>query len=103
MIRRHRGERKIEFLKEIGLGEPDISRTEWEIERILRHLPERSRRIIRLRYGLGTGISWTLKEIAQEFGISRQRVWEIKRSAIRILRDKGASEPGGDRAGRINP
>ena len=88
MIRKHQGERKIEFLKEIGVSEPDSSQMKRELDRILQHLPERSRRILQLRYGIETGISWKLKEIGQEFGVSGQRVREIISKSIRILRDR---------------
>ena len=33
--------------------------------------------MIRLRYGIGTGISWTLAEIGLDFGISETRVRQL--------------------------
>lgn len=88
MIRRHSGERVAQFLAEIGAVTPNSPTSPKEIHGILENLPERSRRMILMRYGIGTGISWTLQEIGREYGLSRERVREIISKSIRVLRDK---------------
>ena len=85
MIRRHSGERISQFLAEIGATGPDSPPSPKEIHRILENLPDRSRRMILLRYGIGTGISWTLQEIGLEFGVSRERVRQILRGSLEKL------------------
>ena len=58
-------------------------------ERIASHLErmgERERRVLSLRYGLDDGISRTLGETAQFFGITRERVRQIEVSAMAKLR-----------------
>ena len=74
-----------EFLAAVGENEPDVFRAEQMALRILRNLPERSQRILQLRYGLGTEISWTLQEIGLEFGLTRERVRQIIRSSLEKL------------------
>lgn len=55
-----------------------------ELELALDTLPERSRRILRLRFGLEDGRSWTLEEIGQlpEFAVTRERIRQIESKAI---------------------
>jgi RNA polymerase primary sigma factor len=57
-----------------------------EMERILAPLPERERRILMLRFGLADGVSRTLQEISNEFGISKERIRQKEEDALRRLR-----------------
>lgn len=85
MIRRHSGERVFQFLVEIGEPNPSSPRSPKEIDGILRNLPERSSRMIQLRYGIGTEISWILQEIGLEYGLTRERVRQILRTSLEKL------------------
>jgi RNA polymerase primary sigma factor len=53
---------------------------------LLKHMSERERRIVILRYGLDDGVNRTLGETAKQFGITRERVRQIEAVAIRKLR-----------------
>ncbi len=64
---------------------------EW-LEGLLKHMGERERRVVSLRYGLEDGISRTLGETAKYFGITRERVRQIEMAAMRKLRAHLASE-----------
>ena len=44
-----------------------------------------------MRYGLETGSKMTLSQISERMGISRERVRQVERSALRRLRQQGAS------------
>jgi RNA polymerase primary sigma factor len=57
-----------------------------QIEEVLQQLPERERNIIQLRYGLNDGRYRSLEEVGVEFGITRERVRQIKAMALRRLR-----------------
>ncbi|MSP14072.1 MAG: sigma-70 family RNA polymerase sigma factor [Chloroflexi bacterium] len=57
-----------------------------EIRDMLEQLPDRERRIIVLRYGLVDGEPRSLKDIAKEFNLSRERVRQIEREALMHLR-----------------
>lgn len=61
-----------------------------EIERSLATLTERERDIIRYFFGLGCPEK-TLEEIGEEFGLTRERVRQIKEKAIRRLRHTSRS------------
>lgn len=76
---------------------------EWEragLMQRIEQLPERERDIIRLRYGIGTAERpSTLREIAAEIGLSRERVRQLEHQAIRRLRSWMDSSPNSQRAG----
>ncbi len=53
---------------------------------ILQELDDRERQIITMRYGLETGESKTLAEIAEVLGVSRERVRQLETSILKKLR-----------------
>lgn len=57
-----------------------------EVEELLSMMDERSRKIIVLRFGLKDGIPKTLAEVARHFGITRERVRQIEKEALRKMR-----------------
>ena len=59
------------------------------LNEILGTLNWREREIIRLRFGLGDGEGFTLKEVAVIFRISRERVRQIERVAMQKLQEPG--------------
>ena len=62
-----------------------------EIERSLATLTERERDIIRLFFGIGCQ-EMTLEEIGEKFGLTRERVRQIKEKGIRRLRHTSRSK-----------
>jgi RNA polymerase primary sigma factor len=61
------------------------------MEQALSTLTPRQERILRLRYGLEGGHSHTLKEVAAKFGLTRERIRQIERKALRRLRHPSRS------------
>ncbi len=59
---------------------------EETIEEILTELTPRQSHILRLRFGLGGGEPHTLEEIANKFGLSRERIRQLEKEALRRLR-----------------
>ena len=57
-----------------------------KIEEVLESLPPREARILRLRYGLENGRTYTLEEVGQKFGLTRERIRQIETKAMRRLR-----------------
>lgn len=57
-----------------------------EIDRVLSTLNEREAEIVKLFFGLGGRQEMTLEEIGDKFGLTRERVRQIKEKAIRSLR-----------------
>jgi RNA polymerase primary sigma factor len=56
------------------------------IEEVLSELTPRQSHILRLRFGLGGGDPHTLEEIATKFGLSRERIRQLEKEALRRLR-----------------
>jgi len=63
-----------------------------DIEMVLKTLPIRESEIIRLYYGIGERTPKSLSEIGEIFGITRERVRQIREKAIRILQKKSRNE-----------
>ena len=57
-----------------------------ETERTLSTLTERERDVIKLFFGIGVPYAMTLEDIGEEFGLTRERVRQIKDNAINKLR-----------------
>ncbi len=57
-----------------------------KIEQVLSTLTPREQRILRLRFGLVNGKCYTLEEVGQKFGLTRERIRQIEARALRRLR-----------------
>jgi RNA polymerase primary sigma factor len=55
------------------------------IEQVLKSLTYREREIIKLRYGIGDGYTYTLEEVGRIFKVTRERVRQVEAKAIRKL------------------
>ncbi len=55
------------------------------IHEAMEHLNYREREILKLRYGLADGYSYTLEEVGQIFSVTRERVRQIESKAVRKL------------------
>jgi RNA polymerase primary sigma factor len=56
-----------------------------KLEQVLNTLTYREREIIKLRYGLGDGYTYTLEEVGKIFRVTRERVRQIEAKAVRKL------------------
>ena len=57
-----------------------------KMEEVLFTLSPREARILRLRFGLQDGHSYTLEEVGQRFGLTRERIRQIQSEALKKLR-----------------
>jgi RNA polymerase primary sigma factor len=78
-----------EFLEDQGTQSPLTTATQGmlrdKIEGLLKTLTYREREIIRLRYGLTDGYTYTLEEVGRIFKVTRERVRQIEAKAVRKL------------------
>lgn len=78
-----------EFIEDGGLPRPDRAASNEllreKIESLLKTLTYREREIIRLRYGLGDGYTYTLEEVGRIFKVTRERVRQIEAKAVKKL------------------
>jgi RNA polymerase primary sigma factor len=56
------------------------------IDEVLQTLTFREREIVKLRYGIGDGYTYTLEEVGRIFRVTRERVRQIEAKAVRKLR-----------------
>ncbi len=63
-----------------------------KIDGLLKTLTYREREIIRLRYGLGDGYTYTLEEVGRIFKVTRERVRQIEAKAVRKLQNPVRSQ-----------
>ena len=66
------------------------------IEQLLKTLTYREREIIRLRYGLGDGYTYTLEEVGRIFKVTRERVRQIEAKAVKKLQHPVAASSSPD-------
>jgi len=60
--------------------------------RALAALTPREERVIRMRFGIGTGAARTLAEVGDQFSVSRERVRQIEAKALRKLKHPSRSK-----------
>jgi RNA polymerase primary sigma factor len=63
-----------------------------KIDHVLKSLTYREREIIRLRYGLGDGYSYTLEETGRIFKVTRERIRQIESKALKKLQHHTRSD-----------
>jgi RNA polymerase primary sigma factor len=77
------------FLEDTSVESPIASATHRmlrdRIEATLQSLSFREREIIKLRYGLGVGYTYTLEEVGKIFKVTRERVRQIEAKSLRKL------------------
>ena len=78
-----------DFIEDEGSASPVSAATSEmlkdKIDDVLKTLTYREREIIRLRYGLGDGYTYTLEEVGRIFKVTRERVRQIEAKAVRKL------------------
>ena len=71
--------------------ELELVSLEEEVKASLTTLKEREQEVIKMYFGINREYALTLNEIGEEFGLTRERVRQIKEKAIRRLRHRSRS------------
>jgi len=78
-----------EFLEEHRDDDPlydtNLEALKAKLEEVMTELTYREREILRLRYGLADGYTYTLEEVGKIFSVTRERVRQIESKAVRKL------------------
>jgi RNA polymerase primary sigma factor len=78
-----------DFIEDERAEKPEENATQEmlrdKIEQVLKTLTYREREIIKLRYGIGDGYTYTLEEVGRIFKVTRERVRQVEAKAIRKL------------------
>jgi len=85
-----------DLLPDSGAENPAIGAAQemlrGRIAKVLKTLSYREREIIKLRYGLGDGYSYTLEEVGNIFKVTRERIRQIEAKAVRKLQQPSRSQ-----------
>jgi len=83
-------DRLADMIADQGGDQPSVAAERTMLARqmddILRTLSDRERSVLRYRFGLADGRAYTLEEIGDTLGVSRERVRQIEGEALRKLR-----------------
>ncbi|MBI2476001.1 MAG: sigma-70 family RNA polymerase sigma factor [Candidatus Taylorbacteria bacterium] len=63
-----------------------------QVKEILNDLSEKERRILEMRHGLNDGVTHTLEEVGQKFGVTRERIRQIEAKAHEKIRQHEKSK-----------
>jgi len=78
-----------DFIEDDGIDSPMASAAQEmlkeRLDGVLKTLSYREREIIKLRYGIGDGYTYTLEEVGRIFKVTRERVRQVEAKAIRKL------------------
>ncbi|MFA5086897.1 MAG: sigma-70 family RNA polymerase sigma factor [Candidatus Paceibacterota bacterium] len=79
-----------EFIKDEKIESPAVQAgrklLREHLDEIFANLSEREQKILSMRFGLEDGVSHTLEEVGQEFGVTRERIRQIEAKAIEKIR-----------------
>ena len=80
-----------EFVEDEKVPPPsvDAARTllRERLQEILDDLAPREQKILELRFGLEDGVTHTLEEVGEEFGVTRERIRQIEAKALEKIRE----------------
>ena len=75
-----------DFIEDVKTVTPDraasLQLLKDHVMDIVRELPPREQKILEMRFGLRDGVSHTLEEVGQEFGVTRERIRQIEAKAL---------------------
>lgn len=79
-----------DFIEDVKNITPDraaaLQLLKEHVKDLLENLSPRERKILEMRFGLVDGVSHTLEEVGEEFGVTRERIRQIEAKALERLR-----------------
>ena len=83
--------RLVDFIKDEESLAPDkvaaLQLLKDHVRQVIRELTPREQKILEMRFGLKDGITHTLEEVGQEFGVTRERIRQIEAKALERIEE----------------
>ncbi|MFA5052077.1 MAG: sigma-70 family RNA polymerase sigma factor [Patescibacteria group bacterium] len=80
-----------DFIEDVKTITPDrvaaLQLLRDHVQDIIRELSPREQKILEMRFGLTDGVSHTLEEVGQEFGVTRERIRQIEAKALEKIEE----------------
>jgi len=80
----------VDFIEDKKLAQPTEvavrAALKEQLQDVLASLSAKEQRVIELRFGLGDGVRRTLEEVGREFGLTRERIRQVEKKALKKLR-----------------
>jgi len=80
-----------EFIEDEKTAPPSVQAARGllreRLKEILVDLSPREQKILAMRFGMGDGITHTLEEVGQEFGVTRERIRQIEAKSLEKIRE----------------
>ncbi|MFH0804691.1 MAG: sigma-70 family RNA polymerase sigma factor [Patescibacteria group bacterium] len=80
-----------DFIEDVKTITPDrvaaMQLLKDHVSDIIRELSAREQKILEMRFGLTDGVSHTLEEVGQEFGVTRERIRQIEAKALERIEE----------------
>ncbi len=74
------------FIEDVKTVAPDraagLQLLKFYVKEIIQELSPREKKILEMRFGLTDGVTHTLEEVGQEFGVTRERIRQIEAKAL---------------------
>lgn len=79
----------IEDVKTVGPSQvASLQLLRDHVKEAISDLPPREQKILEMRFGLIDGVSHTLEEVGQEFGVTRERIRQIEAKALQTIKER---------------
>lgn len=78
--------------RKVNLDDKEIVKRKQVISELLSALSPREERVLRMRFGVGMNMAYTLEEVGNQFHVSRERIWQIESKALRKLKHPSRSQ-----------
>ena len=80
-----------DFIEDVKTVTPDrvaaMQLLKDHVKEIIKELSPREQKILEMRFGLIDGVSHTLEEVGQEFGVTRERIRQIEAKSLEKIEE----------------
>lgn len=86
----------VDYLPDPGVRSQENAFTGKRVKELLddslSELTAKEEEVVRMRYGIGTGTTYTLDEIGGKFGVTRERIRQIEKAALKKIAESDAGD-----------